>query len=72
MLIGQKGLISLVCFLKNKIRINMVIPIFRGSKGGDPKVFLREYKRICIGTGLKIAIEWLKFFPEFLKGTISY
>jgi len=35
----------------------MVIPIFKGSKGEDPKVFLREYKRTCIGIGLKIVVE---------------
>jgi hypothetical protein len=45
----------------------MVIPIFKGSKGEDPKVFLREYKRTCIGTGLRIAIEWFNFFFEFLE-----
>jgi hypothetical protein len=50
----------------------MVIPIFRGSKGEDPKVFLKEYKRACIGTWLKTAIEWLNFFPEFLKSTSSH
>jgi hypothetical protein len=31
----------------------MVIPIFKGSKGEDPKVFLREYKRAYIETGLR-------------------
>ncbi len=35
----------------------MVIPIFRGSKGEDPKIFLREYKRACIGTGFGITTE---------------
>jgi hypothetical protein len=30
----------------------MVIPIFKGSMGEDPKIFLREYKRACIGTKL--------------------
>jgi hypothetical protein len=29
----------------------MVIPIFRESKGEDPEVFLREYKRACIWYG---------------------
>jgi len=50
----------------------MVIPVFRGSKGEDPKVFLREYKRACIGTGLRIAAEWLNFLPEFLENTASF
>jgi len=49
----------------------MVIPVFRGSKGEDPEVFLREYKRACIGTRLRTAVEWLNFFPEFLEGTTS-
>jgi len=49
----------------------MVIPIFRGSKGEDPEVFLKEYKWACIGTGLRTVVEWLNFFPEFLKGTTS-
>jgi hypothetical protein len=61
-----------VCFfLKDKIRINMVILVFRGSKDENPKVFLREYKRACIGTGLRTVTEWLNFLPEFLKGTTS-
>jgi hypothetical protein len=59
-----------VCF-KNKIRINMVIPIFKGSKGEDPEMFLREYKRACIGTGLRTIVEWLNFPPELLEGTTS-
>jgi hypothetical protein len=50
----------------------MVIPVFRGSTGEDPEVFLREYKRACIGTGLKIAAEWLNFLPEFLEGTTPF
>jgi len=50
----------------------MVIPIFRGSKGEDPEVFLREYKWACIGTGLRTATEWLNFLPEFLKGMTSF
>jgi len=49
----------------------MVILVFRGSKGEDPKVFLKEYKRACIGTGLRTATEWLNFLPEFLKGMTS-
>jgi len=44
----------------------MVIPILKGSKGEDSKVFLKEYKKACIGTGLKIVVEWLiNFFPKF-------
>jgi hypothetical protein len=27
----------------------MVIPVFKGSKGENPKLFLREYKKACIG-----------------------
>jgi hypothetical protein len=50
----------------------MVIPVFRGSKGEDPKVFLREYKRVCIGMGLKITTKRLNFFLEFLKGIASH
>ncbi len=49
----------------------MVIPVFRGSKGEDPEVFLREYKRACIGMGLRTIAEWFNFFPEFLEGTAS-
>jgi hypothetical protein len=49
----------------------MVIPVFRGSKGEDPEVFLREYKRACISTRLRITAEWLNFLPEFLEGTTS-
>jgi hypothetical protein len=47
----------------------MVIPVFRGSKGEDPEMFLREYKRACIGMGLRTAMEWLNFLPEFLEGS---
>jgi hypothetical protein len=43
----------------------MVIPAFRGSKGENPEVFLRGYKKTCISTGLRIATEWLNFFHEF-------
>jgi len=60
-----------VFFLRDKIRINMVILVFRGSKGEDPEVFLREYKRVCISMGFRTATEWLNFLPEFLKGTAS-
>jgi len=49
----------------------MVIPIFRGSKSEDPKMFLREYERACISTGLRTATEWFNFLPEFLEGTAS-
>jgi hypothetical protein len=35
----------------------MVIPLFRGNKGEDIKVFLRQYKRACIGMRFKIVIE---------------
>jgi len=57
-------------FFRDKIK--MFILVFRGSKGEDPEVFLREYKRACIGTGLRTAAEWLNFLPEFLKGTASF
>jgi hypothetical protein len=72
MIVGLKELISVVCFFRDKIRINMVIPVFRGSKGEYPEVFLREYKRACIGKGLRTVAEWLKFLPEFLEGTASH
>jgi hypothetical protein len=35
----------------------MVILVFRGSKGEDLKVFLREYKRAYIGMGLRTTTE---------------
>jgi hypothetical protein len=47
----------------------MVILVFKGSKGEDPEVFLKEYKRTCISMGFRTTIEWLNFFFEFLKGT---
>jgi len=50
----------------------MVILIFCGNKGEDPETFLREYKRACIGMGLRTAVEWLNFLPEFLEGTTSF
>jgi hypothetical protein len=50
----------------------MVIPVFRGSKGEDPEMFLREYKLACIGTGLRTTAKCLNFLPEFLKGTASF
>ncbi len=34
-------------------------------------MFLREYKRACIGTGLRIVAEWLNFLPNFLEGMAS-
>ncbi len=58
-------------FLGDKIKTNMVIPVFRGSKGEDLEVFLREYKRACIGTGLRITTEWFNFLLKFLEGTAS-
>ncbi len=72
MIVGLKELISVVCFFKDKIRINMVILVFRGSKGEDLEVFLREYKRACIGTWLRTIAKWLNFLPEFLEGTTSH
>ncbi len=50
----------------------MVIPIFKGSKGEGPEVFLREYKKACIGTGLRIVAKWLNFFPGFFEGRTSH
>ncbi len=44
----------------------MVIPVFKGSKGENLEIFLKEYKRAYVGMGLKTATEWLNFFPEFL------
>ncbi len=52
-------------FFRDKIRINMVIPVFRGSKGEDLEVFLREYKRACIGTRLRKLQNGLIFFLNF-------
>jgi len=49
----------------------MVNPIFRGSKGEDLEVLLREYKWACLGMRLITAIEWLNFLPKFLEGTAS-
>jgi hypothetical protein len=43
----------------------MVIPVFRGSKGEDLEVFLREYKRACIGTRLRKLQNGLIFFLNF-------
>jgi hypothetical protein len=50
----------------------MVIAVFRGSKGEDLEVFLKEYKRTCNGTGLKAATKWFNFLPEFLEGMTSH
>jgi hypothetical protein len=32
----------------------MVILVFRGSKGENLEIFLKEYKKACIDTGLRI------------------
>jgi hypothetical protein len=50
---------------------------FKGSKGEDlevflREVFLREYKKASIGTRLKIIVKWFNFFPKFLEGTSSH
>jgi hypothetical protein len=50
----------------------MVIPVFRGSKGENPKIFFREYKWAYISTGLRTVAGWLNFLPEFLEGTTSF
>jgi hypothetical protein len=50
----------------------MIISIIKESKGEDLQVFLREYKRTCIGIGLKIVVKWFNFYPKFLKGTTSH
>ncbi len=50
----------------------MVIPIFKGGKGEGLEVFLREYKRACICTGLRTTVEWLNFLLEFLEGITSH
>ncbi len=59
-------------FFRDKIKINLVISVFKGSKGEDPEMLLREYKRACIGMGLRTATEWLNFLLEFLKGMASH
>jgi hypothetical protein len=46
----------------------MVIPVFRGNKGEDLEVFLREYKRACIGMRLITSTKWLNFLLKFLEG----
>jgi hypothetical protein len=71
MIVSKKELINLVFFFK-KIRINMVIPIFWGSKREDPEVFLREYKRACFGTKLIIITKCLNFSSGFLEGITSH
>jgi hypothetical protein len=48
------------------------ILIFRKNRGEDLKIFLKEYKRICIGIGFRIVIEWLNFCFEFLEGIIAH
>jgi hypothetical protein len=50
----------------------MVIPIFKGSKGENLEVFLKEYIRTSIGTGFRTAIKWFLFFLEFLEGRTSH
>jgi hypothetical protein len=50
----------------------MLIPIFRVTKGEDLKIFLREYKKTCIGTGLITTIKLFNFFLEFLEGITSH
>jgi hypothetical protein len=52
----------------------MVILVFRGSKGEDLEVFLREYKKICIGMGLGTVIKgtsshWFERQIEAIKGS---
>jgi hypothetical protein len=59
---GQKELISLVCFLENKMRINLVILIFRGNKDEDPEIFLKKYKELVLVRGLKHLQNCLIFF----------
>jgi hypothetical protein len=55
-IVSQKELISLVCFIAFRKKINMVIPVFRVSKGENLEEFLKEYKRACIDTGLRTII----------------
>jgi hypothetical protein len=63
----------LVCFLSlKKIKIKRIISIFKGRKGEDLQVFLREYKKTYIGIGLRIIIKWFNFYPELLKGKTSH
>jgi hypothetical protein len=50
----------------------MVIPAFMGSKGEDPEVFLKEYKKTCIGIGFKTTVKWFDLFLEFLEGITSH
>jgi hypothetical protein len=50
----------------------MVILVFRGSKGEDLEVFLKEYKKTSIDNGLRTIVKWLNFFPKFLEGTTSH
>jgi len=60
-----------VFFFRDKIKINLVILVFRGSKDEDLEVFLREYERACIGMRLRTTAKWLNFLPEFLEGITS-
>jgi hypothetical protein len=50
----------------------MIISIFKGNKGEDLQVFLREYKKTYIGIGLRIIIKWFNFYLELLKGKTSH
>jgi hypothetical protein len=50
----------------------MIISNFRGSKGEDLQVLLKEYKKTYIGIGLRIIVKWFNFYPELLKGKTSH
>jgi hypothetical protein len=50
----------------------MVSPVFRGSKGEDLEIFLKEYRKTCIDMGFRTVIKWLNFFPEFLESLTSH
>jgi len=72
-IVSQRELINLACFLSlKKLKIKMIISIFRGSKGEDLQVFSREYKKTYIGIGLKIIVKWFNFYHELLKGKTSH
>jgi hypothetical protein len=63
MIINKKELISFIFFIiLEKKLIEMVILIFRGNKYENPKIFLKEYKRICISIGFKIVVKWFNLF----------
>jgi hypothetical protein len=57
-------------YLEDFFSINMVNTIFKGNKGEDPKVFLREYKKVCIGIKLWIVVDQL--INLFLKFTLVW